>query len=39
MVVIEAKREDLNGGLGQCIAEMIGTQRFNEQNDKSIPVI
>jgi co-chaperonin GroES (HSP10) len=39
LIVVEAKREDLNGGLGQCVAEMIAAQRFNEQNQKSVPVI
>lgn len=39
IVVVEAKRENLNAGLGQCIAEMIAAQRFNEQNQQSIPVI
>ncbi len=39
IVVVEAKKEDLNGGLGQCVAEMIAAQRFNEQNNTSIPII
>lgn len=39
VVVVEAKREDLNGGLGQCVAEMIAAQRFNEQNNKPVPAI
>ncbi len=39
LVVVEAKREDLNAGLGQCIAAMIAVQRFNEQNQKNIPLI
>ncbi len=39
VVVVEAKKEDLNGGLGQCVAEMIAAQRFNEQNNTSIPII
>jgi hypothetical protein len=39
VIVVEAKREDLNGGLGQCVAEMIAVQRFKEQNNKSIPII
>ncbi len=39
LVVVEAKREDLNAGLGQCIAEAIAIQKFNEQNQKQVPVI
>ena len=31
IILVEAKKEDLNAGLGQCIAEMIAAQRFNEQ--------
>jgi transketolase C-terminal domain/subunit len=33
VIVVEAKKEDLNGGLGQCVAEMLAAQRFNEKND------
>ena len=29
ITLVEAKKEDLNGGLGQCIAEMIAAQYFN----------
>lgn len=36
VIVVEAKKEDLNGGLGQCVAEMIGAQRFNEKNGNSV---
>jgi hypothetical protein len=39
IVVVEAKKEDLNPGLGQCAAEMIAAQRFNEQNNSRVPVI
>ncbi|MGB6298749.1 MAG: hypothetical protein WBF90_21565 [Rivularia sp. (in: cyanobacteria)] len=39
VVVVEAKKEDLNGGLGQCVAEMIAAQIFNENNNTSIPII
>ncbi len=28
-VIFEAKREDINDGLGQCIAAMVGSQRYN----------
>lgn len=39
VVVVEAKREDLNAGLGQCVAEMIAVQRFNEQNNQPLSII
>lgn len=38
-VLVEAKRDNLNVGLGQCIAEMIAAQKFNEQNQTNIRVI
>jgi len=39
MVVVEAKKEDLKTGLGQCIAEMVAAWRFNEQAENNIPII
>jgi len=39
VVVVEAKKEDLNGGLGQCIASMIAAQRFNEENNQPVSTI
>jgi hypothetical protein len=33
LAIVEAKKEDLNSGMGQCIAEMIAAQKFNEIND------
>lgn len=31
VTVLEAKRGDLESGLGQCVAQMVGARRFNEQ--------
>jgi hypothetical protein len=31
VVLVEAKRADLNVGMGQCMAEMVAAQRFNQQ--------
>ncbi len=39
IVIIEAKKENLNGGLGQCIAEMVAAQKFNAANNINIPII
>lgn len=39
VVVVEAKRDNINSGLGQCIAEMVAAQRFNEANNNPIPTI
>jgi hypothetical protein len=34
--LVEAKKSDIKGGLGQCIAQMLGAQRFNELENNSI---
>ena len=39
VVLVEAKKTDLKTGIGQCLAEMIAAQRFNEAADNSIPII
>ena len=31
VAVVEAKQENIRGGLGQCVAEMVAAQRFNER--------
>lgn len=31
ILIVEAKKENLNAGLGQCIAEMVAAQLFNER--------
>jgi hypothetical protein len=36
VAIVEAKKDDLNSGTGQCIAEMIAAQRFNEMNGSEI---
>jgi len=33
MTVVEAKNENIIGGLGQCIAEMVAADIFNQQED------
>lgn len=39
VIVVEAKKEDLKVGLGQCVAEMVAAQKFNENKGRSIKVI
>lgn len=39
VVLVEAKRDNINSGLGECIAEMVAAQRFNEPNNNPIPTI
>ena len=36
VVIFEAKRENIIEGLGQCIAGMVGAQRFNRRHDTPI---
>ena len=31
LMLVEAKKEDIKGGLGQCVAEMYAAQIFNER--------
>jgi len=31
VVVVEAKKADINSGIGQCMAEMVAAQLFNQQ--------
>ena len=39
LVVVEAKKDDLKRGMGQCLAEMVAAQRFNQANQQAIPTI
>jgi hypothetical protein len=39
MILVEAKRDNLNEGIGQCIAEMIASEQFNQANDIPIETI
>ncbi len=35
----EAKDEDMDWGIAQCAAQMLGAKYFNEEKNKNIPVI
>jgi hypothetical protein len=37
-VIVEAKKADLSAGLGQCVAEMVAAQMFNQQNEQPITI-
>ncbi|WP_353734901.1 MULTISPECIES: hypothetical protein [unclassified Okeania] len=37
--IVEAKKENLNAGLGQCLPEMIAAQIFNQQQGNQISTI
>jgi hypothetical protein len=39
IVIIEAKKTDLKSGFGQCIAEMVAAQRFNQAQGRPIETI
>ncbi|MEL7071205.1 MAG: hypothetical protein AAGN15_21515 [Cyanobacteria bacterium J06581_3] len=39
VVLVEAKKSDIAGGLGQCVAEMVAAQRFNQEQGQSIDKI
>jgi len=39
LVIVEAKKADLKVGLGQCAAEMVAAQKFNEINNIPIATI
>ena len=39
IVLVEAKNADPTLGIGQCVAEMLAAQRFNEQKGNHIPRI
>ncbi|MCA1993690.1 MAG: hypothetical protein LDL41_16845 [Coleofasciculus sp. S288] len=38
VVIVEAKKADLKSGIGQCVAEMVAAQRFNEDSGQPIPI-
>lgn len=39
LMLVEAKKGELDVGLGQCIAEMVAAQLFNQIEGKVIPII
>ena len=39
VVLVEAKNEKIVGGLGQCIAEMVAAEIYNQQDGNDIPFI
>lgn len=36
IAVVEAKNENIKAGLGQCVAEMLAAQQFNQERDNPI---
>lgn len=39
LMIVEAKRGELESGLGQCVAEMVAAQIYNHQQEQPISVI
>lgn len=39
LTIVEAKNENLKAGLGQCIAEMVAAQLFNQREGNEISII
>ena len=39
VTLVEAKRDDFEKGLAQCLAEMVAAQIFNEKNQTAIETI
>ncbi|MBC7807265.1 MAG: hypothetical protein H7145_14080 [Akkermansiaceae bacterium] len=39
LAVVEAKKENIPGGYGQCVATMVAAQRFNSDNNEPIDAI
>ena len=37
IILVEAKKDNLTIGIGQCVAEMVAAQRFNAEREKDIP--
>jgi hypothetical protein len=37
--IVEAKKDDIIGALGQCVAQMIGAKIYNQKDDKLIETI
>lgn len=39
VTLVEAKREDLHEGLGQCVAEMVAAQLFNQKEGTDVTTV
>ncbi len=39
VMIVEAKNENIKAGLGQCLAEMVAAQRFNQMQQNPIQTI
>ena len=39
LTVVEAKKNDIDAGLGQCVAQMVASQVYNERAGQPLPAI
>jgi hypothetical protein len=39
IAIVEAKKNDVEAGLGQCVAQMIGARLLNERTGQQIPAV
>src|SRR5260370_21799937 len=39
MVILEAKKHDIEEGLGQCAAQMLGAKLYNDKEGKPVPYV
>jgi hypothetical protein len=39
LMMVEAKRGEIEFGLGQCVAEMLAAQTYNQSQEQNIPTI
>jgi hypothetical protein len=39
LAIVEAKKNDIDGGLGQCVAQMVAVQLYNERSGHSPPAV
>jgi hypothetical protein len=39
VTLVEAKNDNIKSGIGQCLAEMVAAQTFNESRGNAIPIV
>ncbi|BAY86961.1 hypothetical protein NIES267_64720 [Calothrix parasitica NIES-267] len=39
IAIVEAKKENINAGLGECVAEILAAKIFNQQEENNISII
>ncbi len=39
LMLVEAKRGEIESGWGQCVAEMVAAQIYNQNHEQTIPVV